>query len=162
MQTKQYSWNQGFNIKADPQLAGPELERILEHGGSAADVLAAAEDPTSPLHPAFEWNDSEAARLHRLETARYLIRSIRVTVKIEQQEPRTVRVLTALKAAPAELRYQRVEDIISDPLKRRAKLNEIRGELQSFKRRYAEFSDWAELRALFEAIAQFDTAIAAE
>jgi hypothetical protein len=43
-------------------------------------VVAAAKSPRSPLHAAFEWDDRQAAHLQRLDTARQLIRSIRIEV----------------------------------------------------------------------------------
>lgn len=39
-------------------------------------VVAAAKNPNSVLHDHFEWNDARAAHQHRLEIARYLIRSV--------------------------------------------------------------------------------------
>ena len=44
------------------------------------DVVAAAADPKHVLHDYFEWDDSEAARLYRLDQARALIREVKVTI----------------------------------------------------------------------------------
>lgn len=44
-------------------------------------VLAAASEPSHPLHGRFTWNDSDAAHQHRLDQARSLIRSVRVDVR---------------------------------------------------------------------------------
>lgn len=46
-------------------------------------VVAAAIDPTSPLHSKFEWDDTEAAKEHRRNQARALIRSVRVEFRTE-------------------------------------------------------------------------------
>lgn len=43
-------------------------------------VMRDAEDPTSPLHDSFEWDDEIAAYQHRLDQARTLIRSVRIVV----------------------------------------------------------------------------------
>lgn len=43
-------------------------------------VMRDAEDPTSPLHDSFEWDDEVAAYQHRLDQARALIRSVRIVV----------------------------------------------------------------------------------
>ncbi len=58
------------------------------------DVVLAAREPNSPLHRHFTWDDTEAARLRRLDEARALIRSVRVihTVhKIDVRVPSYVR-----------------------------------------------------------------------
>ena len=63
------------------KIVGRELERIRqEHGGRLRPehVIEEAQDENHPLHPCFEWDDSEAARLYRLEQASYLIRSVDV------------------------------------------------------------------------------------
>jgi len=46
------------------------------------DVVEAARDPASPMHDFFEWDDSEAARLHRLGQARQLIRRVKIEVTV--------------------------------------------------------------------------------
>lgn len=48
-----------------------------------AHVVEAARDPESPLHDEFIWNVNEAAQQHWLDTARSLIRVVRVEVKDE-------------------------------------------------------------------------------
>lgn len=57
-----------------------EFERIRAARGTLKTeyVVAAATPEDSPLHRHFEWDDAEAARLHRLNTASRLIRSIEV------------------------------------------------------------------------------------
>lgn len=39
-----------------------------------SEIVKEAEDPKSPLHPYFTWEDTEAARLWRLEEARIVIK----------------------------------------------------------------------------------------
>ncbi len=55
------------------------LEQIRAEGGGVlhpANVVEAAQDPASPLHADFEWDDGEAAIQHRLNQARTLIRAV--------------------------------------------------------------------------------------
>jgi hypothetical protein len=69
------------------------LQAIFDaHGGraTAAQVVEAAADPDSPLHPCFDWDDESAARSYRIEQARSLIRSVRVNVKTETTQVKTV------------------------------------------------------------------------
>jgi chorismate mutase len=58
-----------------------EMERIRTANGGileAEDVLSAASNPKSPLHPMFEWDDRTAAHNYRLDQARELIRSVHI------------------------------------------------------------------------------------
>lgn len=43
-------------------------------------VVSAAQDAVHPLHDRFEWDDGEAGRQFRLQQARQLINSVRMTV----------------------------------------------------------------------------------
>jgi len=69
-----------------------ELARIAGETGKLTpdDVLAAAQDEASPPHELFEWDDTEAARLWRIEQARAVIRSVRVEIKTETKTVSTV------------------------------------------------------------------------
>jgi hypothetical protein len=49
-----------------------------------AAVVEEARDERSPLHSEFEWDDTRAAELHRLDTARSLIRFVRLEVEVEE------------------------------------------------------------------------------
>ncbi len=54
------------------------------------EILTDAENPDSPIHHCFEWNDKEAAQLHRLNQARSLIRSCRVVFKTDTTKIKSV------------------------------------------------------------------------
>ncbi len=67
------------------QVIGPELERLAARGrATEMDIVHAATDPRSPLHPFFEWDNSEAARKYRLLQAREMARAVQVRVRTEQ------------------------------------------------------------------------------
>lgn len=64
-----------------------ELLRTLESERGRLDpedVVEAARDPESVLHNDFEWDDTEAARQHRLNQARRVIRSVRLNVTVNR------------------------------------------------------------------------------
>lgn len=73
----------------EPDTTWAELERIREkHNKLTPDVIIEeSRDESAPLHSAFEWNDSRAAEEYRKTQARYLVRSIEVT--IEETDPPT-------------------------------------------------------------------------
>ena len=55
-----------------------------------ADVVEAAADEASPLHPFFVWDDAEAAGKFRIEQARTLIRRIKFDVIVDEVTERVV------------------------------------------------------------------------
>lgn len=54
------------------------------------DVVADAQNPDSPLHELFQWDDAKAAHQHRLDQARQLITTIRVVTKTSKSVVQTV------------------------------------------------------------------------
>lgn len=68
--------------------------RLLESEQGRLDPVAvvdAARDPASPLHAYFEWDDTEAARQHRLGQARQLIRRVKIEVTVRDVPVEVVR-----------------------------------------------------------------------
>jgi hypothetical protein len=63
--TAQYQWGDGRERPVSAQIIGEQLAILREKLGrdpTAAEVVDAARDPDSPLHPLFEWDDKKAAR----------------------------------------------------------------------------------------------------
>lgn len=75
-------------------MIGPvEIElTALEKDGrlTPEDVVAAARNPKSALHPHFNWDNKEAAHFWRLEQARTLIRSVKINITIDERIVRSV------------------------------------------------------------------------
>lgn len=82
MAARAWQFCDGRSWPVDAMVAGDELERIREANGGLRPegVVAAATNPSSPLHPCFEWDDTRAGDLYRRQQAASLIRSIRVLV----------------------------------------------------------------------------------
>jgi hypothetical protein len=59
---------------------------------SARDYVADATPKMSPLHPTLEWDDKKAAKEHRLEQARTILRSIKVVYDNPESKKITHRV----------------------------------------------------------------------
>lgn len=70
-----------------------ELTKLEQENGrlDPVSVVDAARDPTSPMHQFFEWDDTEAARQHRLGQARQLIRRVKVEVTVRDVPLQVVR-----------------------------------------------------------------------
>lgn len=98
------------------------LKAILARDGGLlrpAAVVEAARDESSPLHSAFEWDDTEAARLFRLDQAQRLIRSFKI--KVEDDSGRTfeapvfVNVSTDRTGGKDSNPYRLAEDVAKCP-----------------------------------------------
>jgi len=78
-----YKWRRKL-APIDAQVVGEELESIRQKGGGRLIPKAVVDDArpaTSPLHPAFEWDDSVAGEEYRIHQARQIIRAVHVVVE---------------------------------------------------------------------------------
>ncbi len=111
-------------------------------------IVAFAENNTeSALHSEFEWDDSRAAHLHRLDQARHIIR-----VHISVNEPVSVpmRTYVSLRSDRRAGRgYRRLVDVMSEEQHRQELLLAAWDELRTFERKYRAL---AELTPVFEAL----------
>jgi hypothetical protein len=86
-----YEWRPGARFSGDSDAIGRALDEIKRRrplDGEA--VVDAAADPKSPMHKLIEWDDQEAARLHRIDTGRRIIRSLQFVTIERGQEVKTV------------------------------------------------------------------------
>jgi hypothetical protein len=58
---QRYAWKHGKSFPIDATFAGAEIDRLVAANGgplTPEQLLAAAEMPDSPLHPAFDWSEA--------------------------------------------------------------------------------------------------------
>ena len=151
----------------DPQEVGTELERIRTlHDGKLypSDVIEGAKPKSSPLHPIFEWNDTEASRRYRMYQARCLIKTVVVTFKSEEKasKPKPVFVNVISKeeslsdtTSKAEIfsdqHYTTRKNAMETPAYRDHMIRSALSELQSWKRRYEDFNEFSSIFSAIEA-----------
>jgi hypothetical protein len=153
---RSYNWKLGASIfhKFDAQAVGEEIETLRKKLGGSVDadaIVEAARDMSSAMHDAFPWDDEEAAKLHRLEVARRLLRSVTVVMITPERKEITVKAFlsTPTKGAPQKSTYTSTEYAMSDPELRSEVLKQALRELAALRRKYAELS---ELAVVFAAI----------
>ena len=80
-------------------------------------VVTDAKDPKSPLHKraGFEWDDSRAADIQRLDHARHLIASINYIVRRNHTTHTAVAYVRNPRKSPREQGYVATEDAAKDP-----------------------------------------------
>lgn len=124
------------------QLAEAKGERLLPEA-----VVEAAKSKDSPLHSSFEWEDSVAAHKYRLWQARQLI----VTVHYEEN-PRQ-HYFVSLKSDRKEGGgYRTVVEVLDDDDLRIELLEDAKGDMLIFKKKYSRLKELAEVFAAMEKI----------
>lgn len=138
----------------DAKAVGEHLEILRkEHKGELTpdDVLADAKHDNSPLHSFFEWDDTAASRAHRLAQARGLIRSV-VAVYVDDEK-----IKPAIRAKayvhvnePQAPHYREMNHAMSQSKTRQIVLQSAWRELQSWRQRYKDMKEFADLIAVID------------
>ena len=155
----EYHWKQGARQQAGArvvpvQIVGERLEQLREEADGLLTPDAVLDDaaaPESPLHAFFEWDDTEAARLHRVEQARGLIRSVVVKYRTDNTEEKSVRAFVNV-TRDDEPGYTTSVVAMSDADMRAQVVRKAWNELQAFRRRYSDLVEFARLFATMEEI----------
>lgn len=120
-------------------------------------VVQEARKKRSPLHPYFEWNESEAAEKYRLLQAGYLIRRIKVTYDVS--ENKTVRVRAYVNVRDTEQEepatngiYVPIETALTVASYRDQLLDQCRRDVRAFQQKY---SSLAEAQSIIDAMNVF-------
>ncbi len=134
-----------------------ELKRLAAEAPSglltAESVVEHAKKEDSPLHELFEWDDSEAAKLFRVQQARQVIRAY------VRYEPRTARKVRGLVSVPTdrvnEGGYRTTEAVANRPEWVQELVNEVAAKIHGMKHQYAFLPQldplWPRLNATVEA-----------
>lgn len=144
-----YKWKPYAHVKIDAQAAGEVLEaaRIRNNGQlTPRAVVEEAKPDDSPLHDHFEWRDDVAAQKYREDQAAYLIRMIAMEVE-EAKEP--VRAFVNVRMGDSQA-YTSTVVAMADPDLRAQVLAQAMRELVSWRQRYSELEQLAEVFALVD------------
>lgn len=134
-----------------------ELQTIWDTRGrlEPADVVEVARNPKNPLHKRFTWDDTEAARLHRLNEASALIRSVHITVRTVHGSGR-VRAFVSPRGASDD-RYLPVKEAGANRELSALVLQQMRRDIENLVRKYAhlaEFWDMADELVMLRKVPQ--------
>lgn len=89
-----YKYRGGYNSKVSAEIAGPVCQKLHDAQILTPENLVnEARAETSPIHSAFEWNDSVAAEKYRCEQARLMIANI-IWVESDIQTERHVKLVS--------------------------------------------------------------------
>lgn len=140
----------------DARIIGPVLQALAEQGAvTTRDVVDAARSENSPLHAYFEWEDKIAADNWRLETARAMLKSIRVRY-IENDQPKEARAfqVTKTRAYETEPREYRSFQVLSGDSAFAAQMMENAvDDLVRWRARYAPYTEmWMKFGDCFQGV----------
>jgi hypothetical protein len=111
------------------------------------DVVEFAKDPNTAMHSRFTWDDTEAARKHRLWEARELIRLCVSIIPQDEQPIRTFVSLGSDRVKPGG-GYRSTEEVLSVEEMRTELLEQALKEFRLWKSKYERLT---ELNAVFAA-----------
>ena len=163
MTTKtQYAFRKGARLqpgaKVTAQVIGTALSAVLDkHGNRAtpAQVVKSARSVKSPLHPLFEWDDKKAAKEHRLDQARGLMRSVEVVYrKTEGGGPQHVRAFVNVKEVDCERTqfYTTTASALKSPDQRTYVLQTAWRRIATFRNEYGHLKEFSALFATLDEI----------
>ncbi len=142
-----YEWVEGYRDKLSPEVVANELRRIEEKKGvlDAELVVEYAKSKKSPIHDAFEWDNSLAAHEYRLTQARTMIRSLRVVVE-DATQPKRLFWHTVEQCG----KNQKSMYVLRDRLGGEAELQEatyreVVSQLKGLRARYAELKELSDI-----------------
>lgn len=154
-----YQFNPAYRKKAvvDAQRAGEALEHIRSEAGKLTPrlIVQAATDDGSPLHRAFEWNDTKAAELWRLEEAGDLVRKIVVVLEVATATDDAVvtRAFIHVDDRTDDARYEPLATVLADATLYAQICERASAELEAFQDRYAQFTALKSIgKAAYEAV----------
>jgi hypothetical protein len=123
-----------------------ELEALMQKHGCLTPqiVVEFARDPQTAIHQAFIWDDTEAANRYREVQAAKLIRYVLQITKPEGSgETRRVRAFVTTDLDPTST-YHRIEEVLADPTRRAALVQQAKREYWSFREKYSALKELAE------------------
>jgi hypothetical protein len=152
-----YAFREGARLQrgahVSAQILGEYLEGLRCRAAgelTPAFVVEDARRPRSPLHSLFEWDDGEAAAEYRLHQARSVIRSVVVIYRQPAaDEPKRVVAFVNLKQDERQF-YTSTAAAMTNQDQRAIVLQQAWRDLQSFKRRYADLAEFAQLFATID------------
>lgn len=147
-----YKWKPGAGVKVPAQVAGDELERlrVFQNGRlESRDVVSAARDPDSPLHPAFDWDDAVAGEKWRVEQAGHMIRHLDVQVERPDGPPAHIRAFVSV-VRDEDRSYTSTAHALSDTELRQQVVEQAWRDLEAWQKRHAELVEFGGVFAAIE------------
>lgn len=138
------------------QYYGERLYKLMKEKNkkdiAPEDVVEDAKNEDTPYHDYFEWDDSKAARKHRLKQARDIMRSIvKIKTVKSQEKPVKVRAFHCVKNEDTgENGYSPEETVFKKPKLSEQVILRALKEAKSWNRRYNIYTELSEISQAIE------------
>lgn len=142
-----YKFREGYRapigLKAD--IAAIELERIRDAAKqlTPANIIDHSRKKSSPLHIAFEWDDSKAAQKYREKQAGDLVRAI--VFEVKEHENEEVKHKYVLTRKDDTRQYMPIELVKEDKSMLSYSVSRLRAQLNGLKQSINELTKGTEL-----------------
>ena len=138
-----------FPIKAND--VGLYFEQVQQEIGEVNPkyIVEKAKDESNILHNCFEWNDSKAAELYRIDQARDLIRSLVIIKEDGGKKAETRAVVSVSFGENQPKSYYTIAKVMDSDYAKNMLLNQAMREAEIFKEKYQSLK---ELSGLISAI----------
>ncbi len=144
-----YKWKRQPFKGADADVIGEHIESLARNGIiTPADLVRAAKKKNSPLHQCFEWDDTEAAKAHRISQASHLLRCIEVMIEREDETVFCVRAFHHISTEQKQ-GYTTIENARNDPEMWDCVKMQAIAEIKAWQAKYKAI---VEFETIFEAI----------
>lgn len=133
----------------DAAIIGAYLDEMFpEHNYTPKEIVDLAEDPESPIHEYFEWDNTRAAALYRLQQARKLIGCV-VEIVGSTNIPKAVSVVVRTEGGEKKRTYMDTKKAMETPSAWQQVLQEALRQIKAWRERYARFK---ELEGIFNEV----------
>lgn len=150
-----YRWREGSRFGADPDEVGVEIDRVRDRNGGlvSADLMVQYGRRTKGVwHQLLEWDDQKAGHEHRLSQARTIIGALQVIKMTGGGEPKVIRAYVNIRRGE-ERAYTSINDAMRDADLREQVVQQALRELESWRVRYKEYNELAQVMAAIDAAA---------
>ena len=154
-----FEWRTGVRIQGHThvpaQVVGETLEQIEARSGALhpGAVVDEARPNASPLHPLFEWDDSNAAEKYRLHQARQVISSVVVSRVDNQEVAKPISAFVNI-IQNAEHGYVSTVSAMSDDEKRGQILRKAHADLLLWRNKYQALQEFSELFTVIDRVTE--------
>lgn len=145
-----YQFKDGARLSGDAQTIGEHIETLrMKKGGmlTPEDIVSDAKRARSPLHSAFEWDDSTAAQQYRLVQAREVLRAIVVVHETMESSP--VRAFVRVDTDEGT-RFTSIQHAMSEDDLREQVLQRALRELTDWRQRYDHLKEFAKIFSVID------------
>lgn len=148
-----YRWRENTRFNVSAEVVGQRIDAIRNQKGGtidAADIVEDARTGDSPLHPMFEWNDTEAANKYRLVQARTIICHI---MTVPEENPAVGPQRAFVNVVEDRRTFTSMERAMSSPDLRKQVVRAAMNEAKAWRMRYAAYKELASIHAAIDEVA---------